>query len=76
MCQIELKISDIARKYGVKFMGKRAICPFHKLDIKKDINSLTFDDDLNTFYCSECGASGDLNDFVKEIREVQNENNR
>jgi len=63
---IEIKISDIARKYGVRFIGGKALCPFHKLDLDC-VSTLIFDDDLNTFYCEECGARGDLNEFVRRV---------
>lgn len=62
-----IKITDIARKYGVKVRGKMAICPFHD---DKD-PSLSLSDEKGLFNCFGCNSSGDLITFVRMLEDLK-----
>ena len=65
--QIVSKISiiDIAREYGIKVRGNKAVCPFHA-----DSNpSLCFDDSRGWFKCFGCNVRGNIIDFISLLRE-------
>lgn len=76
--QIVAKVSilEIARKYGFKIRGNKAVCLFHN-DTKP---SLSFDDGKGLWYCFGCCQGGNIVDFLalckkhnlKKIAEVQN----
>lgn len=60
-----LKITDVAKKYGLKIKGNMSECPFHA-----DKNpSLSFNDDKNVFHCFGCGAKGDIIEFIRKMEE-------
>ena len=56
----KLKITEIAKKYGLEVKGNKAVCPFH------DDNdpSLSLSDDKNVFFCHGCHAKGDIVTFI------------
>lgn len=64
----KIKISDIARDYGVEVKRGKAICPFHK---DKD-PSLSFSDEKGVFHCFGCKAKGDIVTFVRKMEELKN----
>jgi len=62
-----LKITDVAKSYGLKIQGKgnMTLCPFHA-----DKNpSLGFDDEKNIFHCFGCNAKGDIIEFERRMKE-------
>lgn len=64
----KISILQIAKEYGLKLHGDKAICPFHN-----DTDpSLTFNPSRNTFKCwsSNCEKSGNLIDFIYECEQV------
>lgn len=72
-----LKITEIAKQYGIKIKGNMAICPFH--EDKKP--SLSFSDEKNIFHCFGCGIKGDVIEFIrrcenKNIEEKKNDNQK
>ena len=66
----KLQITKVAQKYGLKVKGTKAVCPFHT---DKD-PSLSFNDDMNVFYCFGCGKSGDIIEFIRSMEELKNDN--
>jgi len=60
-----LKISDVAKKYGLKVEGNKAVCPFHD---DKD-PSLSLSDQKNVFYCFGCQTKGDIVEFIRRLEE-------
>lgn len=67
-----LKITDIARDYGIIIKKGKAICPFH---IDTD-PSLSFSDSKNVFNCFGCHVKGDLITFIKLMEEKRDGNKR
>ena len=65
----ELKITDVAKKFGLKVKGRKCVCPFHD---DKD-PSLTFSDKKGWFNCFGCGTSGDIVTFYQKMRELKKE---
>lgn len=63
----QIKITDIAKKYRLKFKGNKAVCPFHN---DKD-PSLSLSDEKGLFHCFGCGAKGDIVTFYKMLQEVK-----
>ncbi len=58
-----LKITEVAERYGIKVKNKKAKCPFHK-----DKNpSLSLSNEKNVFHCFGCGAKGDIIEFVRRL---------
>jgi hypothetical protein len=66
-----LKITDIAKSYGLKLKGKgnMTICPFHN-DTQ---SSLGFNDEKNIFHCFGCNAKGDIIEFKRRMKKCQKE---
>lgn len=60
-----LKISDVAKKYGLKVKANKIICPFHN----DSDPSLSLNDKLNVYHCFGCNISGDIIDFVRRLEE-------
>lgn len=56
-----IKITDVAKSYGLKLKGNMALCPFHN-DTQK---SLSFSDEKNVFNCFGCSAKGDVIEFIR-----------
>ena len=65
-----IKISQVAKSYGLKVRGKMAVCPFHD---DKD-PSLSFDDKKNIFHCFGCNTSGDIVEFKRLLMEREERN--
>ena len=62
-----VKITDIAKKYGLKVKRNKCICPFHD-----DTDpSMSFNDKLNVFYCFGCHAKGNILTFVNKMEELK-----
>ena len=61
-----IKITDVAKGYGLKLKGKGnlAICPFHN-DTQR---SLGFSDEKNVFHCFGCNAKGDIITFKRRMK--------
>ena len=58
-----LKITDVAKDYGLKVRGFKAVCPFHN-----DTDpSLSLNDELNVFNCFGCSAKGDIIEFIRRL---------
>ena len=56
-----LKITDVAKSYGLIIKNEKALCPFHE---DKE-PSLSFSDAKNVFNCFGCGAKGDVIEFIR-----------
>lgn len=56
----KISIIDLARRYGFKIRGNKAICRFHE---DKD-PSLSFDDSRGYFFCFGCRKQGNIVDFL------------
>ena len=60
-------ISEIAKEYGLNLLisGKKfkIKCPFHE----ENTPSLILNDEINSYYCFGCGASGGMNKFKKQL---------
>jgi len=67
-----LKISDVAKSFGIKVRGKKCKCPFHN-DTKP---SLSLDDNKNIFNCFGCSASGDIVEFYRLLKEREKNDNK
>lgn len=63
-----LKISDVARKYGLNVKKNKICCPFH--DDKEP--SLSLSDEKNVFHCFGCNVSGDIIEFIRRMEELKN----
>jgi hypothetical protein len=61
-----LKITDVAKKYGLEVKKDKCVCPFHA---DKD-PSLSFNDEKNVFYCFGCGSKGDIIEFIRMMEEL------
>jgi len=61
----KIKITDVAKKYGLKVKKNKALCPFHA----DGTPSLSFSDEKNVFNCFGCGAKGDIIEFVRRMEE-------
>ena len=61
-----IKITDVAKSYGLKVKGKgnMTICPFHN-DTQA---SLGFDNKRNIFHCFGCNAKGDVIEFKRRMK--------
>lgn len=58
-----IKITDVAKSYGIEVIKGKALCPFHP-DTEA---SLGFDDKRNIFHCFGCNVKGDIIEFVRRI---------
>ncbi len=70
----KLNIKQIASHYGLKLVGGRCVCPFHKGS--KNPTSFHLDAQKNIFYCHSCGEKGDLFTFIKKMKELKNGNKK
>jgi len=61
-----LNFEIIFDKYGVKYKGKMALCPFHA---DKDM-SLSFSNEKGLWKCFGCQAKGDIITMIKMLREL------
>jgi len=61
-----LKITDVAKKYGLEVKKRKTLCPFHA----DGHPSLSFNDDKNVFHCFGCSAKGDIVEFVRRMEEI------
>ena len=60
------KISDIAKKFGHQPDGRgKILCPFHA----DGDPSCVLNDDKNIFHCFGCGASGDIVEFYRRLKD-------
>ena len=61
-----LKITDVAKSYGLKLKGKgnMTICPFHS----DSQASLGLNDEKNIFHCFGCNAKGDIIEFKRRLK--------
>jgi len=61
-----IKITDVAKSYGLKLKGKgnMTLCPFH-IDTQA---SLGFDDKKNIFHCFGCNVKGDIIEFKRRMK--------
>jgi len=61
-----LKIIDVAKKYGLVVKKNKAICPFHD-----DTDpSLSLNNNKNVFFCHGCQTKGDIITFIKKMEEI------
>lgn len=67
MLSKKIKITDIAKKYGLKVRREKAICPFH--DDKNP--SLSLSNEKGVFYCFGCRSKGDIITFVRMLEELK-----
>lgn len=67
-----IKITDVAKSYGLKVKNKMAICPFHT-DTQM---SLSFSDEKNIFHCFGCHAKGNIIEFVRKLEKEEAKNER
>jgi len=59
----KIKITNVAKKYGLDVKKNKALCPFHA----DGTPSLSFNDEKNVFNCFGCGAKGDIIEFVRRM---------
>lgn len=66
-----IKITDLAKSYGMKLKGKgnMTICPFHT----DSQASLGFSDEKNIFHCFGCNVKGDIIEFKRRMMKWQKE---
>jgi len=64
----KLRISQVAKKYGLDVVNKRCACPFHSGENK---TSLSLNDEKNIFYCFSCGSKGDIFTFIKMLENLK-----
>lgn len=67
MINDNLKITEVAKSYGIIVKGKKALCPFHE---DKE-PSLSFSDEKNVFNCFGCGVNGDVITFIKMMEDLK-----
>lgn len=60
MIDDKIKITDVAKSYGLEIKKGKALCPFHN---DKD-PSLGFSDEKNIFHCFGCNIKGDIIKFI------------
>lgn len=66
----ELDFEKVLDKYGVKYRGHMAVCPFHG-----DTNgSLSFSNEKGLWKCFGCSAKGDIITLIKMLKERENGN--
>jgi hypothetical protein len=65
-----IKITDIAKNYGLKLHGTKTLCPFHP----DKGPSLNFNNEKGCFYCFGCQAKGGIIKFIQMIEKVKREN--
>jgi len=63
----QVSITDIARKYGLKFRGKMVFCPFHE----DKTPSLSLSDKKGLFNCFGCNASGNIIKFIQMLEDLK-----
>ena len=62
-----LKITEVAKEYGLIVKKQKAVCPFHD-----DTDpSLSFSDKKNVFNCFGCGTKGDLITFIRLMENLK-----
>lgn len=67
-----LKITEVAKNYGLKVKKNKSICPFHP-----DTDpSLSFSDAKNVFFCHGCHTKGDLITFIKKMEGLNGDKKR
>ena len=64
----QVKITEIATKYGLKVEKNKAVCPFHG----DSDPSLSFSDSKGVFNCFGCGERGNILTFIKKMEELKN----
>ena len=64
----KIKITEIAKKYGLKVEKNMCLCPFHD----DGDPSLGFSDSLGVFHCFGCGAKGNIIKFMQMLEDVKN----
>lgn len=60
-----LNFEKVLDKYGIKYKGHMANCPFHN----DTNNSLSFSNDKGLWKCFGCPAKGDIITLIKKLRE-------
>ena len=64
----KIKITDVAKRYGLEVKGNKCICPFHN-----DTDpSLSFSDKENIFFCHGCHAKGTIVTFLQRMEALKN----
>ena len=63
-----LDFEKVLDKYGVKYKGYMANCPFHN----DTNNSLSFSNDKGLWKCFGCSAKGDIITLIKMLKEREN----
>jgi len=64
----KIKITDLAKQYGLKVKGNKAVCPFHD---DKD-PSLSLNNKKGVFHCFGCNVKGDIVTFVRMLEDLKN----
>jgi hypothetical protein len=67
-----LSFERVFDKYGVKYKGKMAQCPFHN----DTNNSLSFSNDNGLWKCFGCNSKGDIITIIKLLREKYGDQER
>jgi len=65
-----LKITEVAKNYGIIIKGKKALCPFHE---DKE-PSLIFYEKTNTFKCYGCSARGGIVELIRRCEKKEDDN--
>lgn len=66
----KIKITDIAKKYGLTVRKNRSKCPFHN---GSNPTSLSFDNKKNIFHCFACDVRGDLLTLIQMLEDLKDE---
>jgi len=64
-----LKITDVAKHYGLKVRANKCVCPFHA----DSDPSLSLSDKKNVFNCFGCHIKGDIIEFIRLMEGLKNE---
>lgn len=67
-----LKITQVAKNYGIEVKNNMAKCPFHE----EKQASLSLSDKKNVFMCFGCGAKGNIIEFIRRMEEIKDGNKR
>jgi len=68
----KIKITNIAKDYGLKVVKGKSVCPFHG----DNDPSLGFSDSKGVFNCFGCGEKGNIIMFIKKMEEIKNGDKR
>lgn len=68
----KIKITEIAKRYGIEVKRNMCVCPFHH----DKSPSMSLSDNKGMFHCFSCQESGGIKKFVKKLEEMRNGESR